>query len=33
LKKADDAVEIDTTSLTIQDVVEKIMVLVHERIG
>jgi cytidylate kinase len=33
LKKADDAVEIDTTSLTILDVVEKIMVLVHERIG
>ncbi|ETI66803.1 (d)CMP kinase [Neobacillus vireti] len=33
LKKADDAVEIDTTSLTIPDVVEKIMALVQERIG
>ncbi|MBT2698920.1 (d)CMP kinase [Bacillus sp. ISL-40] len=33
LKKADDAIEIDTTSLTIPDVVEKIMTLVHERIG
>jgi cytidylate kinase len=33
LKKADDAIEIDTTSLTILDVVEKIMALVHERIG
>jgi CMP/dCMP kinase len=33
LKKADDAIEIDTTSLSIPDVVEKIMVLVHERIG
>lgn len=33
LKKADDAIEIDTTSLSISDVVEKIMVLVHERIG
>jgi CMP/dCMP kinase len=33
LKKADDAIEIDTTSLTIPDVVEKIMALVHERIG
>ena len=32
LKKADDAIEIDTTSLTIPDVVEKIMALVHERI-
>jgi CMP/dCMP kinase len=31
LKKAADAVEIDTTSLDIADVVEKIMVLVHER--
>lgn len=31
LKKADDAVEIDTTSLTIADVVGKIMDLVHER--
>lgn len=33
LKKADDAVEIDTTSLTIADVVEKIMSLALERIG
>ncbi|EKN69621.1 cytidylate kinase [Neobacillus bataviensis LMG 21833] len=33
LKKADDAIEIDTTSLTIPEVVEKIMALVHERIG
>jgi cytidylate kinase len=33
LKKASDAVEIDTTSLTIPDVVEKIMALVNERIG
>ncbi|MEH7299974.1 (d)CMP kinase [Neobacillus drentensis] len=33
LKKADDAIEIDTTSLTILDVVEKIMALVLERIG
>jgi cytidylate kinase len=33
LKKADDAVEIDTTSLTIPEVVEKIMSLVNERIG
>ena len=33
LKKADDAIEIDTTSLTITDVVEKIMALVLERIG
>ncbi|WHY75896.1 (d)CMP kinase [Neobacillus sp. WH10] len=33
LKKADDAIEIDTTSLTIPKVVEKIMALVHERIG
>jgi CMP/dCMP kinase len=32
LKKADDAIEIDTTSLTIFDVVEKIMALVLERI-
>ncbi|WP_040208333.1 (d)CMP kinase [Neobacillus jeddahensis] len=32
LKKAEDAVEIDTTSLTIPKVVEKIMALVHERI-
>ncbi|MBY0122571.1 (d)CMP kinase [Bacillus sp. S/N-304-OC-R1] len=33
LKKADDAIEIDTTSLNIEQVVERIMVLVHERIG
>lgn len=33
LKKAEDAVEIDTTSLTIPEVVEKIMALVNERIG
>lgn len=33
LKKADDAIEIDTTSLTIPDVVEKIMAIVQERIG
>jgi CMP/dCMP kinase len=33
LKKADDAVEIDTTSLTIPEVVEKIMALVNERNG
>ncbi|WP_251554191.1 (d)CMP kinase [Neobacillus muris] len=33
LKKADDAIEIDTTSMTIQDVVETIMRLVEERIG
>jgi len=33
LKKADGAIEIDTTSLTIPKVVEKIMAIVHERIG
>lgn len=33
LKKADDAVEIDTTSLSIPDVVDKIMELALERIG
>jgi CMP/dCMP kinase len=33
LKKAYDAIEIDTTSLTIPEVVEKIMALVHERVG
>ncbi|GHH98167.1 (d)CMP kinase [Neobacillus kokaensis] len=33
LKKADDAIEIDTTSLTIPEVVDKIMALVDERIG
>ncbi|MGG1399521.1 (d)CMP kinase [Bacillus salipaludis] len=33
LKKADDAVEIDTTSMSIPEVVEKIMELVQERVG
>jgi CMP/dCMP kinase len=33
LKKAEDAIELDTTSLTIPEVVENIMTLVHERIG
>ncbi|WP_042355251.1 (d)CMP kinase [Bacillus rubiinfantis] len=33
LKKAEDAVEIDTTSLSIQDVVDQIMALVNERNG
>lgn len=33
LKKAADAVEIDTTSLSITDVVGKIIELAHERIG
>jgi cytidylate kinase len=33
LKKAEDAVEIDTTSLSIAQVVEKIMDLAYERIG
>ncbi|AZU63166.1 (d)CMP kinase [Neobacillus mesonae] len=33
LKKAEDAVEIDTTSLTIPEVVDQIMALVDERIG
>lgn len=33
LKKAEDAVEIDTTSLSIEDVVNKIMALALERIG
>ena len=33
LKKADDAIELDTTSLTITEVVENIMALVSERIG
>ncbi|MCA1039786.1 (d)CMP kinase [Bacillus infantis] len=33
LKKADDAVVIDTTSLAIPEVVEKIMLLAEERIG
>jgi cytidylate kinase len=31
LKKAEDAIEMDTTSMTIADVVNKIMALVHER--
>jgi CMP/dCMP kinase len=33
LKKANDAVEIDTTSLTIKEVVDQIMSLAQERIG
>ncbi|EIJ78701.1 cytidylate kinase [Bacillus methanolicus PB1] len=33
LRKADDAFEIDTTSLSIEQVVDKIMALVEERIG
>jgi CMP/dCMP kinase len=33
LRKADDAIEIDTTSLSITDVVGKIMDLALERIG
>jgi CMP/dCMP kinase len=33
LRKAEDAIEIDTTSLAIPDVVEKIMKLAYERIG
>ena len=33
LKKAEDAVEIDTTSLTLMQVVEEIMELVKERMG
>ncbi|WP_462412050.1 (d)CMP kinase [Neobacillus sp. Marseille-QA0830] len=33
LKKAEDAIEIDTTSMTIPNVVETIMRLVQERIG
>ena len=32
LKKADDAIEIDTTSLTIDEVVEKIINLINERL-
>jgi CMP/dCMP kinase len=32
LIKAEDAIEIDTTSLSIDDVVNKIMMMVHERI-
>ncbi len=33
LKKAEDAIEIDTTSLSIEEVVEKIIALAKERIG
>ncbi|OEF97280.1 cytidylate kinase [Vulcanibacillus modesticaldus] len=33
LKQADDAILIDTSSLSIEEVVEKIMKLVHERTG
>lgn len=33
LQKAEDAVEIDTTSLTIDDVVNEIMKIVNERVG
>lgn len=33
LRKAADAIELDTTSITIEEVVNKIMHLVHERIG
>lgn len=33
LKKADDAIEMDTTSLSINDVVEKIMELIREKIS
>jgi CMP/dCMP kinase len=33
LKKAEDAIEIDTTSLSIEEVVERIMEIVNERIG
>ncbi|OZI11649.1 cytidylate kinase [Bacillaceae bacterium SAS-127] len=33
LKKADDAIELDTTSLTISDVVDKIMAVVKEEKG
>lgn len=33
LRKAEDAIEIDTTSLSIPEVAEKIMALVHERVG
>lgn len=33
LRKAADAIELDTTSLNISEVVDKIMHLVHERIG
>lgn len=33
LKKADDAIEIDSTSLTIDEVVEKILTIVEERVN
>jgi CMP/dCMP kinase len=33
LKKADDAIELDTTSLSINEVVERILKLANERIG
>lgn len=33
LKKAKDAIEIDTTSLSVEEVVERIMEIVNERIG
>jgi CMP/dCMP kinase len=33
LKKAEDAVEIDTTSLSIEQVADRIMTIVHERIS
>lgn len=33
LKKADDAIELDTTSLSINEVVEKIMGLTREKIS
>ncbi len=33
LKKADDAIEIDTTALSIEGVVEKILSITHERVG
>lgn len=33
LKKADDAVEIDTSDMTIEEVVEKVMTLVNSKLG
>ena len=33
LKKADDAIEIDTTSLSVKEEADKILAIVHERIG
>ena len=33
LKKADDAIEIDTSDMTIQETVEKVMSLVKEKLG